>query len=188
MLKSILKMVSVSLLTWNLSPSYQISWFMTIKLFGYQKFCKLNGKTSKVQAWVPLLRAWCELSLKVQGKRRFICNYSECNPWLHLVFLAALHPRISLDPKSEFVNFTVMQLQLTELNSWFILLIFTEAFASVAPGSWCSAACRKLPGTVLKGTVLRLCAAGLRMWMCLWVALCGYTYWKILHLWFPKIG
>lgn len=33
------------------------------------------------------------------------------------------------------MNFTVMQLQLTELNSWFILLIFTEAFASVAPGS-----------------------------------------------------
>lgn len=28
-----------------------------------------------------------------------------------------------------------MQLQLTESNSWFILLIFTEAFASVAPGS-----------------------------------------------------
>lgn len=28
-----------------------------------------------------------------------------------------------------------MQLRLTELNSWFILLIFTEAFASVAPGS-----------------------------------------------------
>lgn len=28
-----------------------------------------------------------------------------------------------------------MQRQLTELNSWFILLIFTEAFASVAPGS-----------------------------------------------------
>lgn len=42
---------------------------------------------------------------------------------------------VSLDSKSEFVSFTVMQLQLTELNSWFILLIFTEAFASVAPGS-----------------------------------------------------
>lgn len=33
------------------------------------------------------------------------------------------------------MNFTVMQLQLTELNSWFILLIFTKAFASIPPGS-----------------------------------------------------
>lgn len=71
------------------------------------------------------------------------------------------------------------------------LFHFTDLHRSICQwhlGAWCSAACRKLPGTVLKGTVLKLCAAGLQAWMCLWVALCGYTYWKILHLWFPKIG
>lgn len=56
-------------------------------------------------------------------------------PLTAVIFLTALHPGVSLDSKSEFVSFTVMQLQLTELNSWLILLIFTEAFASVAPGS-----------------------------------------------------
>lgn len=133
MLKSVLKMASVCLLTWKPSLLYQISSFMTIKPFGYQKFCKLNGKTSKLQAWVPLLTAWCKLSLKVQGKMKYICNYSEFSTWLQWVFLAARHPRVSLDSKSEFAIYTVMQLQHTELNSCFISLIFTEAFAS---GTW----------------------------------------------------